>query len=131
MRVEMGPAAVSGRLRELGGLCDLRADRRLATKLDMRPAAVSRRLRTLGSLTALCLRLGRRAVGDGRRRQAEARRRSPRQDGPSHLDARRDQPTSMAQPAADWLARTWDGGAALAPVRRALAIAPSEALRHE
>jgi len=61
MRPGMEPGAVSARLRALGRLSDLRADHRLATKLDMRPCSVTRRLRTLGRLTSLCLRLGRRA----------------------------------------------------------------------
>ena len=61
MRVALpDPATVSARLREVGRLSDLRAERRLATKIDLRPEAVSRRLRTVGRLTDLCLRLGRR-----------------------------------------------------------------------
>lgn len=59
MTSEMSPAAVSARLRAVARLSDLRAERRLDTKLDMRPAAITRRLRTVGSLTALCLKLGR------------------------------------------------------------------------
>jgi hypothetical protein len=53
----MTPEAVSARLREVGRLTDLRASKRLETKIDMRPAAVSRRLRTVGLLTDLCRRL--------------------------------------------------------------------------
>ena len=58
----MTASAVSARLRDVGRLSDLRADRRLDTKLDMRPASVSRRLRTVARLTSLCLRLGRRTL---------------------------------------------------------------------
>ena len=61
MKPGMEPAAVSARLQALGRLSDLRADQRLATKLDMRSCGVTRRLRRLGRLTSLCLRLGRRA----------------------------------------------------------------------
>lgn len=61
MTGDLPAVEVSARLREVGRLSDLRADRRLDTKLDMRPVAVSRRLRTVGRLTALCVRLGRRA----------------------------------------------------------------------
>jgi hypothetical protein len=53
-----GAAEVTGRLRELSRLADLRADRRLDAKLDMSPAAVTRRLRRQSALRALCLRLG-------------------------------------------------------------------------
>jgi hypothetical protein len=62
----MTPAAVSARLREVGRLAELRADRRLETKIDMSPAAVSGRLRAVGRLAALCLRLGRRSAPGGR-----------------------------------------------------------------
>jgi hypothetical protein len=55
----MTPAAVSARLREVGRLSDLGAERRLETKVDMGAAAVTRRLRAVAGLTALCLRLGR------------------------------------------------------------------------
>jgi hypothetical protein len=58
------PAEVAARLREVGRLSDLRADRRLDTKVDMRPEGVTRRLRTVGRLTALCARLGRHRAPD-------------------------------------------------------------------
>ncbi len=62
MTLDLPPAAVSARLREVGRRSDLRAERRLDTKIDMSPAAISRRLRTVGQLTSLCLRPGRRPV---------------------------------------------------------------------
>jgi len=55
MSADMSPAAVSARLREVARLSDLRAERRLATKVDMRPEAVSARLRQVQQLRALCL----------------------------------------------------------------------------
>jgi hypothetical protein len=53
----MSPAAVAARLREAGRLTDLRADRRLQTKVDMSPRAVSRRLRSVQDALTLCRKL--------------------------------------------------------------------------
>jgi hypothetical protein len=55
--VDMSPAAVSARLRRLGELCDLNAEKRLHTKVDMSAKGVSARLRAAGDALELCRRL--------------------------------------------------------------------------
>lgn len=50
---------LEARLRALARLADLRADRRLATKVDMSARGVTRRLRRLSALRSCCLRWGR------------------------------------------------------------------------
>ena len=56
-RLDMSPAAVSARLREVGRLSDLSPATRLDAKLDMSPRGVSSRLREVSELLALCARL--------------------------------------------------------------------------
>jgi hypothetical protein len=56
-RIDMRPAAVTARLREIGRLL---SERGLRPKgVDMTPASVTARLRALGSLSDACRRLGR------------------------------------------------------------------------
>lgn len=59
--VDMGPAAVTARLREMAQLLGRRGF--VAKGVDMSPAAVTARLRTLGALSDMCRRLV--AVGKG------------------------------------------------------------------
>ena len=55
--VDMRPAAVTARLRQIGALL---SERGLRPKgVDMSPASVTARLRALGTLSDACRRLGR------------------------------------------------------------------------
>jgi hypothetical protein len=54
--LDMSPAAVTERLREMSRLSDLRTAHRLAAKVDMSPAAVTRRLRRQSELRRTCLK---------------------------------------------------------------------------
>jgi hypothetical protein len=55
--VDLGPAAVTARIRAASDAANLRADRRLFAKIDLSPAAITRRLRAASQLRDLCLRL--------------------------------------------------------------------------
>lgn len=52
--VDLSPAAVSARLREVSRLSELDPARRLDAKLDLSPAGISRRLRQVSELNATC-----------------------------------------------------------------------------
>jgi hypothetical protein len=71
----MSPGAVTRRLRDLSARSDLRATRRLATKVDMSRAAVTRRLRTQAALRDACLAWGR--AGRGLRASGPSRPTAP------------------------------------------------------
>jgi len=72
--VDYSAKAVTERLQEASRLSDLRAENRLAYKVDMSPAAVTRRLRAVSMLRDDCLKLVRigEANGLGRARQRQA-----------------------------------------------------------
>ncbi len=63
--VDYSPAAVSARLRQVARLSDLRAENRLAYKIDMAPTAISRRLRIVSDLRRDCLALVRLGEANG------------------------------------------------------------------
>ncbi len=56
--VDMSPAAISQRLRQVARHSDLRSAHRLSAKSDMSPEAVTRRLRTVSKMRRICLALG-------------------------------------------------------------------------
>jgi hypothetical protein len=56
--VDMSPAAITARLRQVSEAADLRPERRLDQKIDMSSAAVTRRLRRVSELRRLCIELG-------------------------------------------------------------------------
>lgn len=53
----MSPEAISRRLAVVSAAADLRASRRLETKIDVTAAGVSRRFREVSQLNDLCRRL--------------------------------------------------------------------------
>lgn len=57
MSVDMSPAAISARLREVSRLSDLDRDLRLHGKVDYSPEGISARLREVGELNRLCEQL--------------------------------------------------------------------------
>ena len=59
MSVDMGAEAITARLTRAAELSDLRATRRLDTKVDMSPEGITRRLRVQSRLRAACLEWGR------------------------------------------------------------------------
>jgi len=67
MKVDMSPAAITARLKEVSRLADLRPEMRLHCKVDMSPAGVTRRLRQVSQLRDLCLELGRLGAASRRR----------------------------------------------------------------
>ena len=58
--VDMSPAAILARLREVERLSDLRPERRLDTKIDMSPEAIDRRLAEVEQARLLCAALAER-----------------------------------------------------------------------
>lgn len=71
---DMSPEAIEARLRRLSAQSDLRAGRRLATKVDMSAEAITGRLRQQSRLRDLCLDLGRAAAAPERTDEARGRR---------------------------------------------------------
>jgi hypothetical protein len=59
--IDLGPAAITARLRQASALSDLTTGRRLNAKLDMSPAEITRRLARVEALRRLCAALG--AIG--------------------------------------------------------------------
>lgn len=55
--VDMSAAAVTGRLREVSALADLRPEHRLDAKIGLSAAAVTARLKLASDLRDFCLRL--------------------------------------------------------------------------
>ena len=70
-RVDYTPSAVTGRLREVGRLSDLRTANRLACKVEMSASAVTHRLRVVSMLRRACLALVRIGEVNGLGRQRE------------------------------------------------------------
>ncbi len=54
MKVDLSREALHARLRYASEISDLRAERRLDSKLDMSPAGIERRLREVSELLQLC-----------------------------------------------------------------------------
>jgi hypothetical protein len=61
--IDMGPQAITRRLRAASAMADLRTDARLVHKLDMSARGITARLATVEQLRRLCLQL----VGIGER----------------------------------------------------------------
>ena len=60
-RLDLGPDALTGRLRAASDLADLRPEHRLDAKIDLGAPAVTRRLELVSELREVCLELGRAA----------------------------------------------------------------------